>query len=397
MINATTGKGKSSEEKDATPASNDDFAVQIHKSNERINRIFDAIKLTKNVDLCFVIDATQSMSPHINGVKDSINRIMDQLIVGRGGEIECLRLAMVVYRDYYVKRFESLDFTLSVDGFCQFCSQVVTIGNDDFAEDVLGGLNESLKLSWDEEKSGTKLIFHIGDSPCHGKEFHSGVSDRYPSGDIYGLAPAKIFAQIRKKDIQYSFGKITSHTDIMLKKFAEVYQDEILIFDIKNVDLICKSVVRSVQASVWNSGKRTTSTTTGKNGKPLEERKFVLTAAEPNWKDRPTLEGVFITYEVPISIDAIIEDMQLKRNKPERVKIKVAGQPFARGAERITYYGQDVTSELKSISGLPLHKPIVLKEYVHEYPGDISKRFENSNEFKQLLRFWLNVFVRTVE
>jgi hypothetical protein len=172
-----------------------------------------------------------------------------------------------------------------------------------------------------------------------------------------------------------------------LKKFAEVYQDEILTFDIKNVDLICKSVVRSVKESVWISTKPATSTTIDKNGQPLKERKFVLTAAEPNWKDRPTLEGVFITYDDPRSIDAIVEDVPLKQNEPKRVKIKIADQPFARGVERIAYYGKDLAVGFKSVFGLSSDKDIVLKEYVHEYSGDIAKRFESSNQVQTIASF----------
>ena len=96
------------------------------------------------------------------------------------------------------------------------------------------------------------------------------MQDNYPAGDIYGLTHEGIFAQIREKNIQYHFGKITKHTDIMLEKFVTSYRDSIMQFDIKDVDLISKSVVRAVRESVWTSSKRATTTSMAENGETLK-------------------------------------------------------------------------------------------------------------------------------
>lgn len=43
--------------------------------------------------------------------------------------------------------------------------------------DVTGGLEEALNLSW---QSATRILYHIGDAPCHGApEFHD-LGDDYP-------------------------------------------------------------------------------------------------------------------------------------------------------------------------------------------------------------------------
>ena len=38
--------------------------------------------------------------------------------------------------------------------------------NDDDAEDVLGALEETMNLNW---TSGNRILFHLADSPHHGK------------------------------------------------------------------------------------------------------------------------------------------------------------------------------------------------------------------------------------
>jgi len=369
------------------------YREAVSFKNVRINNVFNKVKLTGNVDLCFVVDATGSMKSVFHEVKATMNRIVGKLINGKEENVKFLRFAMVAYRDFdYDERFNVLDFTSSIDEFREFCGKVVTIKSDktrrDDPEDVFGGLNEAFKLSWNKEKSGTKLIFHICDFPCHGKDFHSDtLHDNYPGGDIYGLSHDGIFSQLCEKGIQYTFGKITKQTDIMLKKFSEVYKDTILTFDIKKVTMICKAVVRAVKGSVLTSIDRATSTTVGANGEELKERKFVLNTAEPNWDELEHFSAISIAYEHPKSIDDIVEDVPLKQNKPKSVQVKFAGQPFSRGRERIAYYGRFIKFGFKSFIGLSSPKEIVLKEYIYEYSGKIAKRFEDANKVQTVASF----------
>jgi hypothetical protein len=58
-------------------------------------------------------------------------------------------------------------------------------GGGDGPEDVAGGLNAVLDLSW---IASTRLVIHIADAPCHGTAYHGGkFRDDYPDGDPLGL------------------------------------------------------------------------------------------------------------------------------------------------------------------------------------------------------------------
>ncbi|RIA79403.1 hypothetical protein C1645_840768, partial [Glomus cerebriforme] len=97
-----------------------------------VSKTLNDIKRSMDVDLCFVLDCTGSMSPHIAAAKDCVS----------------------------------------------------AISNYDDPEDVLGGLNAAItQLSW---RNGTRVLFHIGDYPPHGSQFHD-FRDDYPNGDPYGL------------------------------------------------------------------------------------------------------------------------------------------------------------------------------------------------------------------
>ncbi|CAB4402147.1 unnamed protein product [Rhizophagus irregularis] len=92
-----------------------------------ISKTLNSIKLSMKVDLCFVLDCTNSMGPYIAAARDYI------------------------------------------------LQSVLPYGGGDTPEDVLGGLNEAItKMNW---KNGTRVLLHIGDSPPHGKKFIDMIDD----------------------------------------------------------------------------------------------------------------------------------------------------------------------------------------------------------------------------
>lgn len=66
------------------------------------------------------------MQPHIDGVRDTIQKIVNKLVSTQGGQsVHRLRLAMVAYRDYGdADHFEIHNFDTSVEKFRTFCSNV---------------------------------------------------------------------------------------------------------------------------------------------------------------------------------------------------------------------------------------------------------------------------------
>ncbi|PAV60349.1 hypothetical protein WR25_07826 [Diploscapter pachys] len=163
-----------------------------------------------------------------------------------------VRLGFVAYRDFGDKSsFQVRSFNGSVVDFLCFCDNLEATGGDDAAEDVFTGLEKAINLDWSED-SGTKIIFHIADRPCHGREFHSysRKSDNYPDGDPFGRTHTDLFRRIRLKGIQYYFGRISNQTDIMVEKFSEAYGDTIQQFDVAQYQKMRDSVITAVSTSI---------------------------------------------------------------------------------------------------------------------------------------------------
>lgn len=122
------------------------------------------------VDLCFLVDCTGSMSSYIEAVKNNVKQLRDDLVAQYKG---CdIRFAFVRYTDYdqpESTRTTFIDFTTLVkegvaiilvtintllfysnqSAFHSFVSGIVADGGGDSPEDIMGGLNIAFKnLSW---------------------------------------------------------------------------------------------------------------------------------------------------------------------------------------------------------------------------------------------------------
>jgi len=70
---------------------------------------------------------------------------------------------------------------------------------------------------------GAKLLVHIGDAPCHGNMYHSGMPDDYPSGGTEDRPWKELFQEMIQKGINYQFYKLNSSTDKMFNLFKEYF------------------------------------------------------------------------------------------------------------------------------------------------------------------------------
>eukprot|EP00484_Ammonia_sp_Unknown_P030045 CAMPEP_0197025488 /NCGR_PEP_ID=MMETSP1384-20130603/5811_1 /TAXON_ID=29189 /ORGANISM="Ammonia sp." /LENGTH=1044 /DNA_ID=CAMNT_0042454023 /DNA_START=14 /DNA_END=3148 /DNA_ORIENTATION=- len=127
-----------------------------------------------NVDLCILSDVTDSMTPWTKQVRRGIRQIVNEL-KGTFG-IGKLRLSFIGYRDWDddgnndgYPRIEKLQFTTDITRFEQFVKECKSVAGGDAAEDVLGGIQETLKLSW---KAPIRVVYHICDAPAHGTMYH---------------------------------------------------------------------------------------------------------------------------------------------------------------------------------------------------------------------------------
>ena len=184
------------------------------------------------VDLCFVMDCTGSMGPHINAAKSCILKVAKRM--EEMNQSIKIRFGFCGYRDYYNgnERLLRFPFTDSYAHFERDLSSVSTIGNYDLQEDVLGGLNEAVtQMSW---RSDIRLIFHIGDYPPHGNRY-GNYGDNYPDGDPSGLTAEGVLGMMKSKQIFYFFGKITPFTDGMINIFRGIIGD-FPVYDLATVN-----------------------------------------------------------------------------------------------------------------------------------------------------------------
>src|SRR4051812_32865034 len=166
------------------------------------------------VDLCFTMDCTGSMSSHIEGAKNCIVKVADHMSKMEP-EIK-LRVGFCGYRDHCdnTYRLQIFDFTNSCEEFRNYISaNVSATGGGDSPEDVLGGLDASInKMTW---RNATRVLLHVGDCPPHGNRFNN-LDDDYPDGDPNGLTAESVLGDMQSANIQYFFGKITNYTETMI-------------------------------------------------------------------------------------------------------------------------------------------------------------------------------------
>ena len=112
-----------------------------------------------NADVAFMLDCTGSMASYIAGAKNDIQNIVDTITSSYENKI---RVAFIAYRDHCdgAKRIERLDFTENISDFQSFVGSLEATGGGDAPEDVLGGLEATIALTW---SSKNRIVFHIGD------------------------------------------------------------------------------------------------------------------------------------------------------------------------------------------------------------------------------------------
>jgi hypothetical protein len=119
------------------------------------------------VEVVFCLDTTGSMSGLIEGAKQKIWSIVNQIASGR--PIPEVKVGLVAYRDrgdaYVTKVF---DLTTDLDEVHKNLREFKADGGNDTPESVNQALNESVvKFKWSKEKDTLRIIFLVGDAPPH--------------------------------------------------------------------------------------------------------------------------------------------------------------------------------------------------------------------------------------
>src|SRR5262245_59143098 len=124
-------------------------------------------KARPKVEVVFCLDTTGSMTDLLQGAKDKIWSICNQIAGGK--PTPDLKVGLVAYRDkgdkYITKVYELSDDLDAIHGHLKtFQAQ----GGGDFPEHVNQALFDAVhKIKWSPDKKTLKIIFLVGDAPPH--------------------------------------------------------------------------------------------------------------------------------------------------------------------------------------------------------------------------------------
>lgn len=119
------------------------------------------------IEVCFVLDTTGSMGGLIEGAKQKIWSIANELISAK--PTPELKLGLIGYRDrgdeYVTKLF---DLTDDIDAIYGHLKEFRANGGGDTPESVNRALREAVRQArWSQDCSVLKIVFLVGDAPPH--------------------------------------------------------------------------------------------------------------------------------------------------------------------------------------------------------------------------------------
>ena len=195
----------------------------LHKNNkvfddltEELTFIHDAYAQGKTnfsqameLDICYVIDGTGSMSSYIHAAKDWIVRITNDISgqMSSSGRSADIRVACVIYRSTCCSAWDKtnlFDF-MSADTLAPKIASVQCNGGCGPAADVIGGLNWALQQNW--RLSAKKILIEMGDECPHGKYWNKSIS-KHDRSDAEIAADKVVVRQIAERDIKFMFSTV---------------------------------------------------------------------------------------------------------------------------------------------------------------------------------------------
>ena len=119
------------------------------------------------IEVCFVLDTTGSMSDLLEGAKQKIWAIANDMISAK--PTPELKVGLVGYRDkgdeYVVKPFALTD---DIDAMYGHLREFAAGGGGDTPESVNEALDEAInKMKWSDDRDVLKIVFLVGDAPPH--------------------------------------------------------------------------------------------------------------------------------------------------------------------------------------------------------------------------------------
>src|SRR5882672_9971015 len=119
------------------------------------------------IEVCFVLDTTGSMSGLIEGAKQKIWSIANEVIAAK--PTPTVKFGLVAYRDRgdeYVTKLTPL--TEDLDAVYADLKKLKADGGGDTPESVSQALDVAVrKIAWSQDRAVLKIIYLVGDAPPH--------------------------------------------------------------------------------------------------------------------------------------------------------------------------------------------------------------------------------------
>ena len=200
---------------------NESVSEEVKEMKEEI--IYDLIPKT-SLDLLYLMDTTGSMEQYVDITKEKLKEIMNKIIN------ECpgvdINLGFIGYKDVAeikIKDYLDIDFTSDHESVKKQIESINIGGGDDTAEDVAWAFEKAIKKNW---TSNARFAILVGDAPCHGLDYHEkNLMDDYPEGVPNRKKKIEdLVEEIAQKNISLICIRLKSDTDIMYKKFKNIYK-----------------------------------------------------------------------------------------------------------------------------------------------------------------------------
>ena len=126
-----------------------------------------AKKEKEKIEVCFVLDTTGSMGGLIEGAKQKIWSIANEILASK--PTPDLRIGLIGYRDrsdaYVTKTY---DLSEDIDDIYAKLMKFQAQGGGDTPESVNQAIHEAVtKMKWDKDRKVLKMVFLVGDAPPH--------------------------------------------------------------------------------------------------------------------------------------------------------------------------------------------------------------------------------------
>ena len=203
--------------------------IEIMKMNEILSiEIIIIVEERTSLDLLFVMDISNSMTPYVEKAKKSIADIANR-IINRCPGID-INLGIIGYKDKYEKDIGNIidiGFTKNHTELKNNISEIISSGQGDLSRDMKWAFENALSKAW---KSNAKLIIFVSDFPNHGEKYNNndGLDVCYNENNPDGIPDRRnledIIKELAYNGVSIFCIKLTEDTEKMFQIFGNIYK-----------------------------------------------------------------------------------------------------------------------------------------------------------------------------